>query len=92
MFTNAMQRRGRPKTCNQATVAWFQVWGVKWQCIVVEGGCRGGGGSYDATAVVGLHICRCKAEEKVGARKPEIDPPLLGFVSAVSNSSRGRWW
>ena len=50
-----------------------------------------GGGLYDVTAVVGLHIHRHKAEEKVGAGKPEIKLPLLGFMSAMSDSGRGGW-
>ena len=51
-----------------------------------------GGGAYNATVVVGLRVRRREAEEEVGARKPETEPPLLGFGSAVSNSGRGRWW
>ena len=53
---------------------------------------RGGRGSYDAIVVVGLCVHRHKAEEKIGARKLTIEPLLLGFGSAVSNGSRGRWW
>jgi hypothetical protein len=74
---------------NQAA-ARFRVWHVKRRYIVAGGG--GGGSVYNATAVVGLRICRYEVEEGFGAQKPEMEPLLLSFGSAMSNGGRVRWW